>query len=62
MCGNRVACVNLRVPVSEFAPSHWRVFRQAERLARGGIRALRARQEDESGEWEAGGKMILSER
>jgi len=33
-----------RAPVSEFAPSTWRMLHQAERLARSGIRALRARQ------------------
>lgn len=37
-------------PVSEFTPSCWRARWSMERLARGGIRALRARQEDGGGD------------
>ena len=45
-----------RAPVSEFAPSDGCASGWMERLARGGIRALRARQED------GGNKAVSSER
>ncbi len=48
-----------RAPVREFAPSCCCALQQTERLARGGIRALRARQEDGSREdGLAGGEVI----